>query len=135
MKSAMMVGALAAAAVLSGCGSDSGPPAVAVAGDGVVDVDWTIDDAKDARECSNEGADSIDVVITTSAGDVVGDFNAYCEAFVVSVELAPGTYFGNATLLDANGNARTTPVDLGRFVIYGDDELDIPIDFPLDSFY
>ena len=135
MKSAMILGALATALALSGCAADNGPPDVAVVGDGVLDVDWTIGDAKDSRDCSNEGADSIDVVVTTASGDVVGDFNAYCEAFATSIELAPGTYFGDATLLDAGGHARTTPVDLGRFVIYGDDELSVPIDFPLDSFY
>jgi hypothetical protein len=135
MKSTMLVGALATALALPGCVVDHGPPDVAVVGDGVLDVDWSIDDAKDSRDCAGEGADSIDVVVTTAAGDVVGDFHAYCEAFVMSIELAPGTYYGDATLLDAGGHARTTPVDLGRFVIYGDDELSVPIDFPLDSFY
>jgi hypothetical protein len=135
MKSVLIMGALATALALPGCVVDHGPPDVVVVGDGVLDVDWTIGDAKSARDCANEGADSIDVVVTTAAGDVVGDFNAYCEDFVISIELAPGTYYGNATLLDAGGHARTTPVDLGRFVIYGDDELDVPIDFPFDSFY
>jgi len=135
MKSAMLMGALATALALPGCVVDNGPPDVAVVGDGQLDVDWTIGDAKDSRDCLNEGADGIDVVVTTATGNIVGDFNANCEAFVLSIELAPGTYYGDATLLDAGGHARTTPVDLGRFVIYGDDQLNVPIDFPLDSFY
>ncbi|HTQ04285.1 MAG TPA: hypothetical protein VMI54_10530 [Polyangiaceae bacterium] len=135
MKGLTVVGALAAACALSGCGGDNGPPDVAVVGDGVLDVDWTIGDSKDPGACSANAADSIDVVVTTASGDVVGDFNAHCEDFVISIELAPGTYTGDATLLDPGGQPRTTPVELGSFDIQGDDELDIPIDFPLDSFY
>jgi hypothetical protein len=119
-----------------GCSVDAGPdPGATVVGDGALLVDWTIGDAKDPRDCSNQSADSIDVVVTTAAGDEAGDFNAYCNSFAIDIELAPGSYLGEASLLDANGRARTTPVDLGHFVVYGDDELSMPIDFPLDSFY
>lgn len=134
LKVVSTLGALAAAMALSGCAADNGPDVVVV-GDGVLDVDWTIGDATDPRDCGSQGADSIDVVVTTEAGDVVGDFAADCRDFAISIELAPGSYYGDATLLDVNGAARTTPVDLGRFVIYGDDELEVPIDFPFDSFY
>jgi hypothetical protein len=134
MKSHFFAAALLGFAGLSGCGTAS-TSTVTVVGDGVLVVDWTIDDAKDSRDCASMGADSIDVVVSTAAGDVVGDFNAYCEAFEISIQLAPGNYYGDATLLDTAGRARTTPVDLGRFSIYGDDTLHVPIDFPLDSFY
>lgn len=135
MKSLKLTAVLAVAAALAGCGSGSAGAGVVVVGDGALVVDWTIENAKDARDCASTGADSIDVVVSTSAGDVVGDFNAYCEAFDLSIQLAPGSYYGDATLLDAAGRPRTTSVDLGRFEIYGDDELHIPIDFPLDSFF
>jgi hypothetical protein len=133
MKSWILTAALSAATTLMGCGS--GTTQVAVAGDGALVVDWTIDDAKDARDCATEGADSVDVLVSTASGVTVGDFNAYCEDFALSIELAPGNYYGNATLLDAAGRPRTTAVDLGDFSIFGDDELHIPIDFPLDSFF
>ncbi len=118
----------------SGCGSDPAPPVV-VAGDGLLTVDWTIDRAKDPYACRDEAADSIDVYVSTPGGTPVGDFNEYCESFAMSISLAPGTYFADATLLDAGGAEITTPVDLGRFTLYGDDELVVPIDFPYDSFY
>jgi hypothetical protein len=129
-----LAAAFTALAALSGCASGSDRGSAVVVGDGVLVVDWTIDDAKDSRDCASQGADGIDVVVSTAAGDVVGDFNAYCEAFDLSIQLAPGSYNGDATLLDAAGRPRTTSVDLGRFTIYGDDELHVPIDFPLDSF-
>jgi hypothetical protein len=122
-----------AAMLLAGCGS--GRADAVVVGDGTVVVDWTIEGAKDARDCKSEGADSADILISTAAGVTVGDFGGYCEDFAVSVDLAPGDYYGNATLLDAAGRPRTTAVDLGRFSIFGDDELHIPIDFPFDSFF
>jgi hypothetical protein len=135
MKLASLTAACVALTALSGCASDDGRRGAVVVGDGVLVVDWTIEGVNDARDCASEGADSIDVVLSTAAGDAVGDFNGYCEDFDLSVQLAPGDYYGNATLLDAAGRPRTTSVDLGRFSIFGDDELHVPIDFPLDSFF
>lgn len=135
MKALTLTAACIALTALSGCASDSGRQGAVVVGDGVLVVDWTIEGASDARDCAAEGADSIDVVVSTAAGDPVGDFSGYCENFSLSVQLAPGDYYGDATLLDAAGRARTTSVDLGHFSIYGDDELHVPIDFPLDSFF
>lgn len=127
--------ALSASMALAGCSSSPEPGTVVVVGDGVLVVDWTIDDVKDSRDCASMGADSVDVVVSTAAGDVVGDFSAYCEAFAIDIQLAPGSYYGTATLLDAAGRPRTTSVDLGDFHILGDDELHVPVDFPLDSFF
>lgn len=135
MKSRIFATAFVALTTLGGCGSAGTSGGVVVVGDGVAVVDWTLESAKDPNDCAATGADSIDVVVSTAAGDIVGDFNAPCEAFDISIQLAPGSYYGNATLLDAAGRARTTAVDLGRFSIYGDDELHIPIDFPFDSFF
>lgn len=135
MKALTLTAACIALTALSGCGSDNGRQGVVVVGDGVLVVDWTIEGASDPRDCASEGADSVDVVVSTAAGDPVGEFNGYCEDFNLSAQLAPGDYYGNATMLDAAGRPRTTSVDLGRFSIYGDDELHVPIDFPLDSFF
>jgi hypothetical protein len=135
MHSRILTTAFLALSALSGCSTSSDPGTVVVVGDGVLVTDWTIEGAKDSRDCASMGADSIDVVVSTAAGDTVGDFTAYCEAFAVDVQLAPGHYYGSATLLDAASRPRTTSVDLGDFQILGDDELHVPIDFPLDSFF
>ena len=135
MKSPILFAGFVAFTALAGCVVDDGPSRVVVAGDGALVVDWTIESAKDSRDCAAMGADSIDVVVSTAAGDAVGDFSGYCEDFAVDIQLAPGSYYGSATLLDAAGRPRTTSVDLGSFRILGDDELHVPIDFPLDSFF
>jgi len=135
MKSALFSAGFVALMALAGCVVDEGPSRVAVVGDGALVVDWTIESARDSRDCAAMGADNIDVVVSTAAGDVVGDFSGYCEDFAIDIQLAPGSYYGSATLLDAAGRPRTTSVDLGNFRILGDDELHVPIDFPLDSFF
>lgn len=135
MHARILAASFLALTALSGCGPSAGPGTVVVVGDGALVTDWTIEGAKDSRDCAAMGADSIDVVVSTAAGDVVGDFSAYCEAFAIDIQLAPGSYYGSATLLDAASRPRTTSVDLGDFRILGDDELHVPIDFPLDSFF
>jgi hypothetical protein len=135
MKAPIFAASFVTLTALAGCTVDEGPSRVIVAGDGVLVVDWTIEGAQDSRDCAVMGADSIDVVVSTAAGDVVGDFGGYCEDFAVDIQLPPGSYYGIATLLDAAGRARTTSVDLGDFHIFGDDELHVPIDFPLDAFF
>lgn len=112
---------------------DSGPPVVVV-GDGLFTLRWTIEETTDPGACDYWQVDSIDVLVTRPNGRVVGDFLDDCAAFETSIELAPGTYYADATLLD-NGAAATTTVDLGRFVIYGDDELIVDAEFPADSFF
>src|SRR3954466_4474990 len=135
MKAPILTAGVVGVTGLAGCVVDEGPSRVVVVGDGALVVDWTIEGAKDSRDCAAMGADSIDVVVSTAAGDVVGDFGGYCEDFAVDIQLAPGSYYGSATLLDAAGRPRTTSVDLGNFRILGDDELHVPIAFPLDSFF
>jgi hypothetical protein len=123
--------ALLAALGLFGCAveADSNPPPRRVS-TGVLVVDWSISGIQDPAICRQSDADVISVVI-----DGGGEFEDVCESFRTSIELAPGSYNGDAVMLDTSGDARTTAVDLGPFDIYGDDELVVPIDFPSDSFY
>ena len=129
--------ALVLAVACSGCmaeATDSRPNVVA-ASTGVLVVDWSISGAQDEAFCRQSDADVINVAVETSGGSFVGEFEDVCEAFSTAIELAPDGYFADAVLLDPDGAARTTPVDLGYFEIFGDDELVVPIDFPPDSFY
>ena len=49
--------------------------------------------------------------------------------------LAPGSCSASAVLVDANGKARTTQIDIDPFTLRGDDELHAPIDLPASSFF
>jgi hypothetical protein len=135
MNSHGLLACCALALLASACVVDDSGPDVIVVGDGLVTVDFTIDGATDARDCALSGADSIDVVITTSDGLVAGESRDACGAFTTSVDVAPGSYYGDATLLDRSGRAVTTTVDLGHFFVHRDTEVIVDADFPADSFY
>ncbi len=102
--------------------------------DGTLVLDWTIDDTTDPNQCAQGAATDIDVIVDTTAGDSVGEFQQSCGAFATSIPLPPGDYTANAVLLDANGDTRTTDVQIPAFTILGADSLDIPIDFPAAAF-
>ena len=135
MMTARIVAAVASLCLATGCVVHDDTPAVIVAGDGFLTVDWSVDGSQDPDSCDLAGADSIDILVTTPGGATVGEFTEFCQAFVTSIELAPGTYAGDAVLLDRAGGQRTTAVDLGVFDIFGDDELSVSVDFPASSFY
>jgi hypothetical protein len=120
----------------SACVVDSSEPdTVVVSGDGVLTVTWTVDGTSNPSECAFQGADSIDIIVTTPSGAQMTEVSDACEAAATSIDLPPGTYDADAVLLDAAGHTITTAVDLGRFTIYADDELVVDADFPEDSFY
>ena len=101
---------------------------------GTLIVDWTIDGTTDSSKCSQSESDSIEVTVTDLNGDVIGTFDQDCDAFAESISLEPDDYRASAVLVDSNGQPRTTSVPIDRFSIYSDGSLDIPIDFPADSF-
>jgi hypothetical protein len=114
----------------SGCfvgTSDRGLP------DGTLVVDWTVDGSKDPTACSDNGADSFDVIITTSDGVTVDDTRANCEDFSLSVSLPPDLYSIDGVLLDAHGHQITTAVRDRVRVRPAESDVSA-IDFPADSF-
>ena len=115
--------------------SDDPPPVVVAESSGVVVIDWSIDGLKDPNVCDQSDADSLLVSIWTDAGVHVGDFEQYCQVFEASIELEPGTYAAEAVLLAPDGIERTTPIEIAPFDIFGNDMLEVPIDFPASSFY
>lgn len=123
------------ALVLSGCffGTTSDPP-VTVVGDGVLVIDWTINGSTDPNRCDQASAARLEIIVDPGVGEP-STFSQDCAAFGASIDLAPGTYSASAVLVDANGTARTTQVDISSFRIFGNDELHTPIDFPASSFF
>ncbi len=103
-----------------------GAPAI-----GTLAIDWSIASSQYPDACVQSAVDAIEVRVRGSRGGV---FTRACEAFVIRVDLEAGDYNATAVLLDVAGNPRTTELNLRPFVIYGHDELSVPIDFPPDSF-
>ncbi len=136
MKTPSLLALSAALVVLPGCFIESSEPqTVGVSGDGLLTVTWTVDGTTDPSECAFQGADAIDVVVQATDGTIVAQVTDDCEEAVTRVSLTPGTYYADAVLLDGAGRTITTPADLGRFDIYGGDELILDADFPADAFY
>jgi hypothetical protein len=102
---------------------------------GALIVDWTIDGSKSVEECNLSGSSTLDVTIVTSSGAVAGEFQQACESFATTITLAPGSYSGQAVLLDGAGRERTTSVQIRPFEVFSNDQLSIPIEFPANSFY
>lgn len=116
-----------------GCGDDD--DGTIIVETGVLTLDWTVDGLADPAECVQGNAKNTDVVVTTLGGAFVGEYIESCSAFLIRIELDPGSYKATAVLLDPAGADRTTTVDVGAFTIFGRDELSLSIDFPADSFY
>jgi hypothetical protein len=104
-------------------------------GDGELVVDWTIDGDKNPDECRQSDVASISIIVETWRGSFFGEYEQDCEAFATTIFLPPGEYVASAVLLDSYGHERTTYVDMDPFTIFGDDVLQIPIDFPSRAFY
>ncbi len=123
------------ALALGGCfvSSTADPPPVVVAGDGVLVVDWTIHGSTDPNQCNQSSATRLEIIVDPGVGSA-STFSESCQSFGTSITLAPGTYSASAVLVDANGTARTTQIDIDPFTIRGNDELHTPIDFPANSF-
>ncbi len=122
-----------ACVLAAGC-SSTPPPAVVVAGDGMLTLDWTINGTTDPDQCTQGAATTLDVTIDTIDAVPAGEFQQACDAFATTIHLAPGSYTGNAVLLDADGRDRTTTIRLDAFTIRSDEDIDVPIDFPARSF-
>ena len=125
------------AAALSGCvvgTDDRGFATGSARGEGEAVVDWTINGDKNPSECRQSDAASVVVTVYSRSGRALGDFEQDCEAFATSIPLPPGDYTATATLLDYDGNDRTTSVDISPFSVFGDESVSLEIDFPASSF-
>ncbi|WP_394848422.1 hypothetical protein LZC95_13290 [Pendulispora brunnea] len=100
---------------------------------GSVTLRWTINGAADPSRCQLSASPRI--FITILAGPSPVDYRQDCAAFATSIELPPGTYSGDVHLEDAAGQPRTTDIRVVPFEIIEGSNLDIPIDFPADSFF
>jgi hypothetical protein len=134
LASLVVVGALAGAA---GCTVQTESPAPAPAPappDGTVTIDWTVDGTTDPSHCQQGSAASIQITVDYTNGGSAGTYEQSCGAFSTSITLAPGDYDATAVLVDGAGNPRTTSIAINPFTIHGNDNLNIPIDFPSSSF-
>jgi hypothetical protein len=135
LKSAAVFAATLAAAVqLSGCivsGDDgrSGPLPT-----GTLTVHWTIDGQRSSLDCSDFGVDRLELIIYDETGAEVDEVQPYCESFAVSVDLLEGSYFADVTLVDSADRSASLTKTLDALDIIEGTDLDVAVDFPVDSF-
>jgi hypothetical protein len=102
---------------------------------GSLTLRWTVDEVNDPNVCIMGNAATLDVVLTTSDGQFVGEFAAACTSFATTISsLVADDYTGTAQLLDSGGRARTTVINLRPFTILENSNLIVDLDFPADSF-
>jgi hypothetical protein len=129
---------LTAAALATGCETafSTYPPPPPVVQTGEAVMDWTIDGTKDPARCRSTGADTFHIALYNSGGHFAGEYVQDCTTFATSIGgLVPDTYTGQADLLDANGAARTTTVDLAAFDVIEGTSVTVGLDFPSNSFF
>jgi hypothetical protein len=127
------VASLGAALQLSGCFvTTDGDPAPARLG--TLTVDWSIDGRHSSFDCADFGVDRLELVIYDESGAEVDEVEPFCESFAVSVDLVEGSYFADVTLVDSADRSATLTKTLDAIYIIGGTDLDISVDFSVDSF-
>jgi hypothetical protein len=96
---------------------------------------WTVDQSVDPNLCALGHVAAIDISVSTTGGDLIGEFQAPCLAFATTIStLSPGVYVAEAVLVDSIGKPRTTVIAIHPFALLERSELVIDVDFPADSF-
>ena len=128
--------ALAAALGLSGCfiSTDDGGPSRGPLPTGTLTVDWTIDGQRSGLDCADFGVDRLELVIYDFSGAVVDEVEPFCESFEVSVDLIEDSYSADVTLVDGADRSVTLTKTLDALDIIEGTDLNVSVDFPIDSF-
>lgn len=130
-----LTGCALAVAGLSGCfvTTETGPEPAPAPRTGTLTVAWTVNDSRSPVACAQFGADDFELIINDRARRPITTRTATCTDFTLTVRLPPGTYEGDATLIDARSRARTTTLPLHDIDIRPGADLTIEIDFPTSS--
>ena len=123
------------AAATPACG-DSEPDRVVVVDPptGTLTVEYTIQGETVPSHCAFYGASDVELVVYDDLGYIVADRYAPCESYLVSVELYPGLYGADVTLVDPFNNAVSVTAPLDGLDVVRDTELVVLVDFPPGSF-
>lgn len=130
-----LCGCLLVSTALSGCVLEAGlstPPPPDPTGS--ITVRWTIAGTASPAQCAYYRADSLQLVVYDAAGQKVITTDAPCEAFNVTLDLEPGVYQADATLIDAEQRGRSLTLPINDLQVTRGTELTVDTDFPARSF-
>lgn len=102
---------------------------------GYLTVNWSIEGTYSPSLCGYYVVDAMEVVVYDRYGDFVTEVEAVCEAFGVSIELYPGFYTADVTLVGFRDEAATVTHALYDLRVARDSDLVVDIDFPPSSFF
>jgi hypothetical protein len=136
-RSAGLWAGLLGAASLLGCtlqaGVSPGPPPPPPDVTGSVTIRWTIAGSDSPVQCAYYAVDNLKLDIHDDTGASVTSIEASCEAFNVTVDLDPGTYNADATLVDVNDKPTSLSLPIDDIKVTTGTDLAIDIDFPARS--
>lgn len=136
---ASLAGCALAVAGLSGCfitpdtGPGPGPLPVPAVRTGTVTLTWTVAGSHSPPACAQFGADDFELAIHDRAGRSITTVIASCADFTLTVPLPPGSYEGEATLVDSRSRAMSTTLPVHDIQIISGSDLTVDIDFPSTS--
>jgi hypothetical protein len=102
---------------------------------GSLTVQWSIAGTFSPTACSDFAVAEVEVVAFDAGGAIAEQLNVACEGHDAQLELLPGTYTVDVTMLDARGGARSTTLHLPPTYVYADTNVTLDTDFPSSSFY
>jgi hypothetical protein len=108
--------------------TDEAPSAV-----GTLTLQWTISGRRDPSDCGGFGVERLQLSVKSSASDE-DQSESPCDAFQLSVDLAPGAYAGNVILVDRFDRPATLSVPLEQLDVIAGREVIKSIDFPVAAF-
>ena len=116
----------------AGCNDTTGT--VVVPGDtGTLTLKWTVAGSADPGSCAFYGASDLELVVYDAAGAPFTSTTAPCEDFGLTIDLPPGTFSADATLLDPNAVPVSVAAPLDNIRIISGTDITIDLDFPAAS--
>ncbi|HEU4579144.1 MAG TPA: hypothetical protein VFS67_12860 [Polyangiaceae bacterium] len=100
---------------------------------GTLTVQWTLSGRRDPIDCGALGVDRLELSLRSAPGDE-DQAEGPCDAFQLSLDLAPGTYEGDVVLIDRLRRPVTLALPLERVEIVAGRELTKSVDFPVGAF-
>jgi hypothetical protein len=100
---------------------------------GTLTVQWTISGRRDPIDCGGLGVDRLELSVRAAPGDE-DQADGPCDAFQISLDLAPGTYTGDVVLVDRLNRPVTLALPLEQVEIVAGRETMKAVDFPVGAF-
>jgi len=133
---ATMAACAMTALALPGCIIDTTPEPAPVRPSptyGSLTVTWSVAGSFAASRCDFYNASNLELTVYDSSGRFYTRETAPCAQFDISVNLPPGVYTADVTLVDSRNRAVSTTKPLEDIVITRGTDLAIDLDFPANS--